>query len=357
MLLIPYLYYNTFYNATPVTNITLGTDPFSVTNGSDTITVTHSVHGLVAGDVITISGATDVVADEVTAANLNVTTSVISVTDEDTYTITPSIAATPTSTTTGGGSSVVVSKTTGGGASVVVSPYVYGGGSSVKITIDYPTTTLGSNPVSISNGSNVITITHTAHGLLAGDIITIAGATTVLADKVLAADLNITTPITGVSDANTYTITPLLTATPDSTTTGGGSAITITHNAAAGVMQRKINTMRTWFYQNVNKWTNYNIDYKNFIVKNYLYPRVLHGETQVIVHVSKILLKESTGDALSSTAFIPGMTITHSGSVVGLKVLGITKRKHKTDVLYNEEPIKNINEISNGDYYYVYFND
>ena len=49
------------------------------------------------------------------------------------------------------------------------------------------------------------------------------------------------------------------------------------------------------------------------------------------------------------------MTLTHGGSVIGLKVLGITKRKHKTDTLYNEEPIKNINEISNGSYYYVYF--
>jgi hypothetical protein len=330
--------------ATPNTNASLGTDPFAIASGSDTITVTHSSHSLTVGTKIVISGSAALLLKYITAANINVTTEIISVTDSNTYTITPSIIATPNST-----------DSTTGGASVVVSPYVYGGGSVVKITIDYPTTTLGSNPVSISNGSNVITITHTAHGLLAGDIITVAGATTVLADKVLAADLNVTTPITSVTNVNTYTITPLLTVTPDSTTTGGGSAITITHNAAAGVMQRKIDTMRTWFYQNVNKWTNYNIDYKNFIIRNYLYPRVLHGETQVIIHVSKILLKESTGSALSSTIFIPGMTLTHSGSVIGLKVLGITKRKHKTDTLYNEEPVKNINDISNGDYYYVYF--
>ena len=330
-------------DATPETSSSLGNDPFSITDGSDTITVTHSSHGLTAGTKIVISGASTVLAGYVTATNLNVTTEIISVTDSNTYTITPSIIATPNSTTTGGG------------ASVVVSPYVYGGGSSVKITIDYPTTTLGSDPVSITNGSNIITITHTAHGLLSGDIITIAGATTVLADKVLAADLNVTTPITSVTDANTYTITPLLTATPDSTTTGGGSAITITHNAAAGVMHRKIKDIKRWFYQNVNKWTNYNIDYKNFITRNYLYPRVLHGETQVIVRLSKILLKESTGDAISSTVFVPGMTLTHNSSVIGLKVLGITKRKHKTDTLYNEEPVRNINEISNGDYYYVYF--
>jgi hypothetical protein len=330
-------------DATPETSASLGNNPFSITNGSDTITVTHSSHSLTAGTKIVISGAAAVLPEYVTATNLNVTTEIISVTDSNTYTITPSIIATPNSTTTGGGNSVVVS------------PYVYGGGSAVKITIDYPTTTLGSNPVSITNDSNVITITHTAHGLLAGDIITVAGATTVLADKVLAADLNVTTPITSVTNVNTYTITPLLTATPNSTTTGGGSAITITHNAAAGIMHKKIKDMKRWFYQNVNKWTNYNIDYKNYIIRNYLYPRVLRGETQVIIHISKMLLKESTGSAISSTVFIPGMTLTHNSSVVGLKVLGITKRKHKTDTLYNEEPVKNINDISNGDYYYVYF--
>ena len=146
-----------------------------------------------------------------------------------------------------------------------------------------------------------------------------------------------------------------MTSTPDSTTTGGGSSITLSHNAAAGVMHRKIKNMRQWFYQNVNKWTNYNIDYKNFIIKNYLYPRVLHGETQTIIYVSKILLKETTGDSISSAVFIPGMTLTHDSSIIGLKVIGITKRKHTTDNLYNEEPVKNINEISNGDYYYVYF--
>jgi hypothetical protein len=330
-------------DATPNTNASLGNNPFSITNGSDIITVTHSSHNLSTGTKIVISGAASVLPKYVISSNLNVTTEIVSVTDSNTYTITPTIAQTPDSTTTGGG------------ASVVISPYVYGGGSSVKITIDYPTTTLGTNPISITNGSNIVSVTHTAHGLLVGDIISISGATTVLADKVLAADLNVTTVVTSVTDSNTYTITPLLTATPNSTTTGGGSAITITHNAAAGVMHRKIKDMKRWFYQNVNKWTDYNIDYKNYIIKNYLYPRVLHGETQTIIHISKILLKETTGDGISSTAFIPGMTLTHNGGLIGLKVIGITKRYHKTDILYNEEPVKNIDEISNGDYYYVYF--
>ena len=167
----------------------------------------------------------------------------------------------------------------------------------------------------------------------------------------MLAEMQVTTPIT-ILRVNTYTITPLLTATPNSTT-GGGSSITISHNDG-WCRHRKIRNI-SWFYQNVNKWTNYNIDYKNFIIKNYLYPRILHGETQVIIHISKILLKDTTGDAISSAVFIPGMTLTHNSSVIGLKVLGITKRKHTTDSLYNEEPIKNINEISNGDYYYYIF--
>ena len=311
--------------------ISLTPNPFFLTNGSTEITIQHNSHGLNVGDKITIEGATDVLASRVTASNVNVTTSIVRILTVNKYVITPTIDATPNSDVNGAG------------------------GSSVKIIIDYSTATLGTNPISITNGSNIISITHTAHGLIVGDIITIAGATTVLADKVLAADLNVSTPITSITDANTYTVTPLLTATPNSTTTGGGSSITVSHNAAAGVMQRKIRNIKRWFYQNVNKWTNYNIDYKNFIIKNYLYPRILHGETQVIIHLSKILLKDTTGDAISSSVFIPGMTLTHNSSVIGLKVLGITKRKHTTDSLYNEEPIKNINEISNGDYYYVYF--
>jgi hypothetical protein len=309
----------------------LPSNPFILTNGSNEISVTLNEHGFSVGDKITFEGATEIIAGRVTAANLNVTTTIIRINTINSFVITPTIDATPNATTTGGGSSV-------------------------KITIDYPDVTLGTNPFAVTNGSPIITVTHTAHGLLAGDIITISGATDLLASKVVASDVNTTTPITSIVNANSYTISPLITAVPDSTVAAaGGSAVVVSHNSAAGAMHRKIENMRIWFYQNVHRWTNYDIDYRNFITRNYLYPRVLHGETQTIIHVSKIYVKESTGDAKTSSVFIPGMTITHDSSTIGLKVLGITTIKHNTDRLYNEEPIRDIDEISNGNYYYIYF--
>ena len=309
----------------------LPSNPFILTDGSNEISVTLREHGFSVGDKITFEGATEIIAGRVTAANLNVTTTIIRINTIHSFVITPTLDATPNATTTGGGNSV-------------------------KITIDYPDVTLGADPFAVTDASPIITVTHTAHGLLAGDIITISGATDVLASKVVANDINTTTPITSIVDANSYTITPLITAVPDSTVAAaGGSAVIIKHNAASGVMHRKIENMRRWFYQNVHRWTNYNIDFRNFITRNYLYPRVLHGETQTIIHVSKIYVKETTGSSKDSTAFIPGMTITHNATTIGLKVLGITTIRHNTDRLYNEEPIRDIDEISNGDHYYIYF--
>ena len=124
---------------------------------------------------------------------------------------------------------------------------------------------------------------------------------------------------------------------------------------AETAIQVKINNLKTWFYQNIKTWTAHNIDYENYIIKNYFYPRILHGPSEVTIHVSKIYVQETTGDRLSSTAFLPGMTITHAATIIGLKVLGITKVKHTTDTHYNEEPVTHINDISDNDYYYIYF--
>ena len=56
--------------------ITLGANPFTLVDGSTEITVTHIEHGLNVGDKITIEGSVDVKASQVTASNMNVTTSI-----------------------------------------------------------------------------------------------------------------------------------------------------------------------------------------------------------------------------------------------------------------------------------------
>jgi hypothetical protein len=78
----------------------LGTDPFA-TNGTATVTVTHTAHGLVSGKYVSFSGATAV--GGIPAVNLNKTFEITYV-DANSYTITSSLA---TSSTSGGGAAVL----------------------------------------------------------------------------------------------------------------------------------------------------------------------------------------------------------------------------------------------------------
>ena len=89
---------------TPVT-FNLGTNPFSTTSGSATITVTQTAHGMSNGTYVAFSGATAVAG--ISAAVLN-TTYIISGVATNTYNITLATGLTANATTTGGGSSVVV---------------------------------------------------------------------------------------------------------------------------------------------------------------------------------------------------------------------------------------------------------
>lgn len=73
------------------------TDPFSVTNGSPTLTVAHATHGLAVGDAVAFDAATEV--GGISLAGLYV---VASVPNANSYTAL--LHATPTATATGGGS-------------------------------------------------------------------------------------------------------------------------------------------------------------------------------------------------------------------------------------------------------------
>jgi hypothetical protein len=89
---------------TPITK-NLGTNPFSTTSGSATITVTQNLHGMSNGTYVAFSGAAAVAG--ISAAVLN-TTYIISGVATNTYNITLATGLTANATTTGGGSSVVV---------------------------------------------------------------------------------------------------------------------------------------------------------------------------------------------------------------------------------------------------------
>ncbi len=82
-----------------------------------------------------------------------------------------------------------------------------------------PVYLLNPNPLSVVNASPTVTVTQAGHGLLTGDTITIAGAAAV--GGITPSGAYQVTVLT----ANTFTITHGSNAT--STTTGGGSAVTV----------------------------------------------------------------------------------------------------------------------------------
>jgi len=84
-------------------------------------------------------------------------------------------------------------------------------------------TTLGSNPVTTTSGSGVITVTHTAHGLASGRFVQLLGFNDSAGiNGITLTQLQVGGAIT-VVDANSYTITTTGVAT--ATGSGGGAAV------------------------------------------------------------------------------------------------------------------------------------
>ena len=80
---------------------TLGSNPITTTSGSATISVAHTSHGLIVGNFVTFTGATDVGGLTLNDVEMEVT----GVPDPNTYQL--RVATTATSSVTGGGGSVV----------------------------------------------------------------------------------------------------------------------------------------------------------------------------------------------------------------------------------------------------------
>ncbi len=99
------------------------------------------------------------------------------------------------------------------------------------------TATLGADPLATTNGSNVLTVTYTAHGLVAGDRIKLDGATDV-GGITAATDIDKEFIVATATDANTFTVIMEANATSDAT--GGGSAIDIYKQIAAGNLDQGI---------------------------------------------------------------------------------------------------------------------
>lgn len=96
----------TYNDITPIRLTTsAGAVTFAATDGSTTLTVTHTTHGALANDFVTFSGAAPL-GGTVTDTVLNAEHQITSVVDADTYTITLAAAATASDTGNGGASVV-----------------------------------------------------------------------------------------------------------------------------------------------------------------------------------------------------------------------------------------------------------
>lgn len=188
-----------YTDITPWRSVVTGslTNALSTTNGSATVTVAHTAHGLSTNDYVqltasaTIGGLTIAGVYFVTVVNAN------------SYTITASSQANAT---------------------------VSGGGGTLSYT--YYRITLGANPIATTIGSSTVTITATAHGASPGDYVTISGATAV-GGLTISGEYQIQTTTT-----NTYTIIASSAAT--STATGGGSSVTAEYDISTGLLNSAV---------------------------------------------------------------------------------------------------------------------
>lgn len=145
----------TFYDITPIRSTTAAGDvTFAATNGSTTLTVTDAAHGAQAGDFVTYSGAVSL-GGVITATVLNKEYRVVSVTSNNVYTITSTVAANASDVGNGGSATVGAYQITTG-SDVSTTSVGWGAGGWGGITTGYTSTGWGSPaPAGVGFGSQL----------------------------------------------------------------------------------------------------------------------------------------------------------------------------------------------------------
>lgn len=116
------------------------------------------------------------------------------------------------------------------GVGTYIKLYVYDqSGVQNDITPYRSTGTLGNDPLTVEDGSNIVTVEHAAHGLSVGDLIYISGASAVGG---ITPDVS-GVPVASIIDANHYTYAFTDPATSDDT--GGGNAVAFKYEVPVGV--------------------------------------------------------------------------------------------------------------------------
>jgi hypothetical protein len=200
------------YNITPFADQkgeSLGNDPLSTTSADATMEITWVAHGLSVGDSVTFSGATDVGGVDA-ALYINIEHRVTAIVSDDIFRV--ELAVTASSTATGGGDFVIA-------------------------TSIGRTAVLGTDPLSVVDTQDIMTVTYNAHGLEVGDRIKLTGATDFggLDAGIL---INIEHIVATVLNANTFTV--ILNGSATSTASGGGTAVSIFTPMAIGFIDQNV---------------------------------------------------------------------------------------------------------------------
>lgn len=155
----------TYYDITPLNKPpqTLGTDPFSVTAGSNVVTVTATANLAQLGDRVSFSGATGTDIGGIPIAEFNESFRVINIIDSNTFQI--EVETDAASDDTGGGAAVIAEFSLNAGLPVFTIGRGFGAGAwngtnkSFSTTLEY---TSGTDNVLLDDTSTTINVTSTA---------------------------------------------------------------------------------------------------------------------------------------------------------------------------------------------------
>ena len=207
-----------YYDITPVvfTSTPDLDNCFTITSGSNAVTVVDAQYTPNVGDFVTFSGANTISTSNVTNVILNSEFEVTSRINSTAYTITISVTA--NASATGGGNTVVAAYQ----QPVGLNTFTVGTGWSAGPWPVNGIITVLTNPFDTVNTSNVVTVTHVGHGLSNGNAVIFANAA---ATGGIPAVLLNTLFYPTVANANAYTITAQIDATAN--VTGGGGTVTV----------------------------------------------------------------------------------------------------------------------------------
>jgi hypothetical protein len=242
----------TYNDITPVVYVSSPAlnNVFTISNGSNVVTVIDTQYSPSIGDYVTFSGANTISTSNITNTILNREYEVASIVNLSAYTIV--VSATANANATGGGNTIIASYQQPIGSNI----YTFGNGwGAGPWPVDGIATSL-TDPFATTNGSNVVTVTQTAHGLTNGQAVIFSNAAAT--GGVASVFLN-TLFYPTVANANAYTIT--VQATANATTTGGGNVIAYTQTGTRGWGD----AASVGIGQQLRLWTNDNFGQQLFI--------------------------------------------------------------------------------------------